>query len=49
MTSPDGTTPSAPDVDQPEGGAHDGGTDQSASGRTPDAADQAEGDDTAGQ
>ncbi len=24
MTNPDGRTPSAPDVDQPEGGAHAG-------------------------
>ena len=24
MTEPDGQTPSAPDVDQPDGGAHDG-------------------------
>ena len=44
MTSPDGTTPSAPDVDQPEGGAHTGEGDEQASGRTPDTADQAEGD-----
>ena len=47
MTSPDGTTPSAPDVDQPEGGAHGGESGSAASGRTPDAADQAEGDDPA--
>jgi hypothetical protein len=33
-----GKTPAAPDVDQPEGGTGD-------AGRTPDAADQAEGDD----
>jgi hypothetical protein len=33
-----GKTPSAPDVDQPEGGTGD-------ARRTPDAADQAEGDD----
>ena len=45
MTSPDGTTPSAPDVDQPDGGAHGGETDAAASGRTPGAPDQAEGDD----
>ncbi len=41
MTTPDGRTPSAPDVDQPEGGAH-AGEDE---GRTPAAPDQAEGDD----
>lgn len=29
------TTPSAPDVDQPEGGAHGGESDAEASGRTP--------------
>ncbi len=44
MTAPDGKTPGAPDVDQPEGGAHGGESDQQASGRTADAADQAEGD-----
>ncbi|CAN5184920.1 hypothetical protein BH24ACT10_BH24ACT10_19360 [soil metagenome] len=42
MTTPDGRTPSAPDVDQPDGGAH-AGQDE---GRTPAAPDQAEGDDT---
>ena len=42
MTSPDGTTPHAPDVDQPEGGAHDDAGD--SAGRTPDTPDQAEGD-----
>lgn len=40
MTSPDsdpeGRTPSAPDVDQPEGGAHAGPDD---AGRTPSAPD----------
>lgn len=37
MTDPrTGKTPSAPDVDQPEGGAHGGEGDQQASGRTPD-------------
>lgn len=46
MTQPDGTTPSAPDVDQPDGGAHGDAGD--TAGRTPDAADQAEGDDSAG-
>ncbi len=30
-----GQTPSAPDVDQPQGGAHAGEDEQSASGRTP--------------
>ena len=49
MTSPDGTTPSAPDVDQPDGGAHGGEDDQQASGRTPSAPDQAEGDDSTAQ
>ena len=34
MTSPDGKTPSAPDVDQPEGGAHGGEREAEASGRT---------------
>ncbi len=41
MTTPDGRTPSAPDVDQPDGGAHTGDDE----GRTPAAPDQAEGDD----
>ncbi len=45
MTNPDGKTPSAPDVDQPDGGAHGGESDQEATGRTPSAPDQAEGDD----
>ena len=44
MTSPDGTTPNAPDVDQPDGGAH-GDADDTA-GRTDGAPDQAEGDDS---
>ena len=35
---PNGQTPSAPDVDQPEGGTGD-------AGRTPSTGDQAEGDD----
>jgi hypothetical protein len=40
MTSPgDGKTPSAPDVDQPDGGAHGGESESAASGRTPDAPD----------
>ena len=29
------STPSAPDVDQPDGGAHTGEDEQQASGRTP--------------
>ena len=37
MTSPDGKTPDAPDVDQPDGGAHGGDTEQQASGKTPSA------------
>ena len=49
MTTPDGKTPSAPDVDQPDGGAHGGESEQEASGRTPSAPDQAEGDDDGGQ
>jgi hypothetical protein len=37
MTEPDsGKTPHAPDVDQPDGGAHGGESEQTASGRTPD-------------
>ncbi len=39
MTSPDGKTPSTPDVDQPDDGVHAGETDQDASGRTPTAPD----------
>jgi len=39
MTSPDGKTPSAPDVDQPDGGAHVGEDEAQASGRTADAPD----------
>ena len=40
MTAPgDGKTPSAPDVDQPDGGAHGGESESAASGRTPDAPD----------
>lgn len=36
MTDPrTGKTPSAPDVDQPDGGPHAGEDDQQASGRTP--------------
>ena len=44
MTTPDGKTPAAPDVDQPDGGAHGGEGDQQAASRTPDAPDQAEGE-----
>ena len=40
MTSPgDGKTPSAPDVDQPEGGGHGGESEAAASGRTSGAPD----------
>jgi hypothetical protein len=40
MTSPDGKTPSAPDVDMPDGGAHGGGESEAeASGRTAGAPD----------
>ena len=41
MSTPaDGRTPSAPDVDQPEGGAHGGDEgDAAAAGRTPGAPD----------
>lgn len=39
MTAPDGTTPAAPDVDQPDGGSHAGEAEQDAAGRTPDAPD----------
>ena len=36
MTEPThGRTPSAPDVDQPDGGAHTGEDEHSADGRTP--------------
>lgn len=38
MTEPDGRTPAAPDVDQPDGGAHDA-TRGRDDGRTPDAPD----------
>ncbi len=37
MSTPDGTTPSAPDVDQPGGGAHAGEPDKA--GGTPSAPD----------
>ena len=46
MTSPDGTTPGTPDNDTLDDATHGGESDAQASGRTPDAADQAEGDDT---
>ena len=49
MTSPDGRTPGTADVDQPDDGAHGGEGEPEASGRTPAAQDQAEGDDTAAQ
>ena len=39
MTNPDGKTPSAPDVDQPDGGDHSGETEVGASGRTAGAPD----------
>ena len=39
MTNPDGKTPSASDVDQPDGGAHGGESEQEASGRTAGAPD----------
>ena len=43
MSEPDGQTPSAPDVDQPDGGAHDATSsdpaDDAAQGRTPSAPD----------
>lgn len=39
MTTPDGRTPSAPDVDQPDGGGHGGETEVEASGRTAGAPD----------
>lgn len=43
---PDGRTPSAPDVDQPEGGAHSG--EEAAAGRTPSAPDVDQPEDEAG-
>jgi hypothetical protein len=37
MTEPlSGKTPGAPDVDQPDGGAHSGESEQAADGKTPD-------------
>lgn len=40
MTEPDGRTPSAPDVDQPDGGAHGAPAGESTDeGRTPAAPD----------
>ena len=40
MTGPgDGRTPSAPDVDKPDGGDHGGDSAAAASGRTADAPD----------
>ena len=51
MSTPDGRTPSAGDVDQPEGGAHSGESEVQASGRTPGApdVDQPDGGAHAGQ
>ena len=42
------STPDAPDVDQPDGGAHAGEDDPAAAGRTPSTATQAEGPDDEG-
>ena len=39
MTQPEGQTPHAPDVDQPDGGAHGGAAEQDDSGRTPSVPD----------
>ncbi len=39
MSTPDGKTPGAPDVDQPDGGAHGGESESDAVSRTPDAPD----------
>ncbi len=39
MSQPDGQTPHAPDVDQPDGGAHDGSASPDDTGRTPSAPD----------
>ena len=47
MTSPDGKTPSAPDVDQPDDGAHGGELEAQASGRTAGAPDVDEPDEGA--
>ena len=49
MTTPDGKTPAAPDNDTTGDSAHAGESEQQASGRTPETASQAEGEDTAGQ
>lgn len=43
MTQPDGTTPSAPDVDQPDGGSH--ASPDEETGRTPSAPDVDQPDD----
>ena len=45
MTTPDGKTPRVPDNDTDGDAEHGGESDLEASGRTPSAPDQAEGDD----
>ena len=45
MTTPDGKTPRVPDNDTDDDAQHGGESELEASGRTPSAADQAEGDD----
>jgi len=45
VTTPDGKTPRVPDNDTDRDAQHGGEGDFEASGRTPSAADQAEGDD----
>lgn len=45
MTDPSGRTPAAPDVDEPDDGAHHGESEFQASGRTPDAPDSDQPDD----
>jgi hypothetical protein len=47
MTSPDGKTPSAPDVDQPDDGTHAGESEAQATGRTGGAPDVDEPDEGA--
>ena len=39
MSTPDGRTPSTPDVDQPDDGTHAGESELEASGRPPGTAD----------
>ena len=46
MTTPDGKTPRVPDNDTDDDAEHGGESDLEASGRTPSAPDQAEGDDS---